>query len=210
MKKIIIPLLLLCLLTSYTMLSAQEIITVKDSTAAKPEKKTKFWMGPKFGLDLSPVKFDEIGSQLSSNYQIGIMLQFGRTLYFQPEIYYASYKNSLSASSYGYGSIDANPDLKKSVNFIKMPLLVGLKFLDLGLFSLHIKTGPSLTFKLDNNDGVSGDNTFSWQVGTGVDILGFITTDIRYTMIKGVSIGDQINNFSRNTSMLNLTVGLRL
>ena len=202
MKKIIIPLFLLCLLTSYTMLSAQEIITVQDSTAAKPEKKTKFWMGPKFGLDLSPVKFNEIGSQLSSNYQIGIMLQYGNKLYFQPEVYYSSYKTNTNGVT--------GADLKKTVNFIKVPVLVGLKFLDLGLFSLHIKTGPSLTFKLDDNDGVSGNNTFAWQVGTGVDILGFITTDIRYTMIKGVSLGDQINNFSRNTSMLNLTVGLRL
>ena len=202
MKKIILPLLLLCLLTSNTILSAQEIVTIKDSTATKPEKKNKFWMGPKFGLDLSPVKFNEIGSQLSSNYQIGIMLQYGNKLYFQPEVYYSSYKTNTNGVT--------GADLKKTVNFIKVPVLVGLKFLDLGLFSLHIKTGPSLTFKLDDNDGVSGNNTFAWQVGTGVDILGFITTDIRYTMIKGVSLGDQINNFSRNTSMLNLTVGLRL
>lgn len=195
-----------CMVCSLS-ISAQESIAFPDSVqATKPVKKPKFWMGPKFGLDLRPVKLNEIGSQLSANYQVGVMLQYGRTLYLQPEIYYASYKDFEAAAVYGHDGTVTDPT--KSVNFIKMPLLVGLKFLDLGLFSLHLKGGPSFTYRLNGKNSDTEDS-FAWQVAAGVDILGFITTDVRYTL-NDESLGDQINHFSKNTSMLNLTVGLRL
>lgn len=189
-------------------LVSQEIVTIKDTiTVKKPAKKPSFWIGPKFGLDLKPAIFNQIGTQLSSNYQIGIMMQFGRTLYLQPEVYYASYRDNNTSVSYGHTSL--YQESKNSVNYIKAPLMVGLKFLDLGLFSLHLKTGPEFSFRLASGDRNATENAFAWQVGGGVDILGFITTDIRYSLQKGVSLGDQINNFSY-ASMLNLTVGLKL
>lgn len=207
MKKALLSLFVAGCMICCLPISAQESTTQPDSTkASKPEKKAKFWIGPKFGLDLHPVKLNEIGSQLSANYQLGIMVQYGRTLYLQPEIYYASYKDYTSAVVYGHNGTVNDPT--KSVNFLKMPIFVGLKFLDLGLFSLHLKGGPSFTYRLNGKNSDTEDS-FAWQVAAGVDILGFITTDVRYTL-NDESLGDQINHFSRNTSMVNLTVGLRL
>jgi len=164
------------------------------------EKKPKFWIGPKFGLDLTPITFNfkEIQTQLKSNYQVGILAQYGRTIYVQPEVYYASYK-----------SVDVS-DVTSTVNFIKVPVMLGLRFLNVGLFSLHVMGGPALCYQLDSKDSFSGNNTFGWQVGAGVDVLGFITTDLRYNLQKGVSIGDQVSQFNKQTSLLNLTVGLKL
>jgi hypothetical protein len=173
----------------------QEVTTVTTVTSTPTEKKHKFWFGPKFGLDIPSNSLNKIGDQLNTNYRFGLFAQFGRTLYFQPEIYYASYKTTATS---------------KSTNYIKMPLMIGLKFLDLGLFSLHIMTGPSLSFKLDDNDALTGYSESSWQLGAGVDVLGFITSDIRYKILKGVSLGDQISKFSTNPNILNLTVGLKL
>ena len=166
-------------------------------TTKAPEKKHKFWFGPKFGLDIPSNSLNtiDLSNQLKTNYQFGLFAQFGRSLYFQPEIYYASYKTTANT---------------KSINYIKMPLMFGLRFLNLGLFSLHIMTGPSISFKLDDNDALTGYNESSWQLGAGVDILGFITTDLRYKILKGVSFGDQISKFSTNPNILNLTVGLKL
>lgn len=87
---------------------------------------------------------------------------------------------------------------------------LGIKFLDLGLFSLHITTGPSYILELDENDKLTSTNGFAWLIGAGVDVLGYITTDIRYTLKNNLSIADQISKFSNTTNTLNLTVGLKL
>jgi hypothetical protein len=85
-------------------------------------------------------------------------------------------------------------------------MMLGLKVIDLGLISLHLNGGPSYLKQLDStNKGV-----INWEVGAGVNLLGFITTDLRYTIQKGSTTGMQIEQLISNGGMLNLTVGLRL
>ena len=180
----------------FLFMSLQAFSQDSDNT----EKKPKFWIGPKFGLDMSPITYDfnEIKSQLKTNYQVGILMQYGRILYIQPEVYYSSYQaDGVTADA-------------TTVNFIKVPAMLGFRFINLGLFSLHVMGGPAFSFQLDNKDSFNGNNTFSWQVGAGIDVLGFITADLRYNLLEDVAIGDQISQFNKETSMLNLTVGLKL
>jgi hypothetical protein len=179
--------------------NSQTIIVEQTTTSTPKEKKPTFWIGPKFGLDISSETRDieTVQDGLKDNYQAGILMQFGRTLYLQPEIYYATQKvTSLSGTS--------------SINSIRVPLMLGLRFFNLGLFSLHVTGGPAFSFKLDDADKISGEKAMTWQVGAGVDVLGFITTDLRYTVKSGVSVADQISQFTTNPSVLNLTVGLKL
>lgn len=190
--------------TISTGINANANNNINTNTVAEtpPPKKAKWWVGPKFGLDISSktLSFEDVKSGLNKNYQFGILFQYGRTFYIQPEIYYVSYKiNSLTT-----------PTQTSSSNFVKLPVLVGVKFLDLGLFSLHLTTGPSYSFKLDDKDSFTGTKGFSWLLGAGVDVLGFITSDIRYTLRDKVSIADQISQFSSASNTLNLTVGLKL
>ena len=171
----------------------------QDATTTTVEKpKAKIWIGPKFGLDIESFTTDvnKLTGQLSSNYQAGLMFQFGETLYLQPEVYYSSskFKNSI-----GQDSI--------TVNSIKCPVMLGLKFLDIGLVSLHLNGGPQFRFQLDNTDKITGAMKLDWQVGAGVDVLGFITADLRYTLVQGVSIADQAKTIG--SAPLNLTVGLK-
>ncbi|MEI6753834.1 MAG: outer membrane beta-barrel protein [Paludibacter sp.] len=165
------------------------------STTIVEKPKAKVWFGPKFGLDIAQftTNVDAITGQLGSNYQAGLLCQIGETLYLQPELYYSH------ISKIGLKSIDSS--------YIKLPIMVGLKFLDIGLFSLHIKGGPQFRFPLDNTDKPTGKMNLDWQVGVGVDILGFITTDLRYSLQSGKSIDEQAKNIG--TSNLNLTVGLK-
>lgn len=163
----------------------------ESTTTEKP--KAKIWFGPKFGLDITHFTTDvnEITNQLGGNYQAGLLCQIGETLYLQPEIYYASYKiDSISRT-----------------NFVKIPIMLGLKFLDIGLLSLHLNGGPLFSFQLDNTDRITGNQTLNWQLGAGADILGFITADLRYTLVPGKSISDQVSSIT--SSGLNLTVGLK-
>jgi hypothetical protein len=162
-----------------------------------------FRYGPKVGMelnaDLKNISTDAnvYLENLKNNYQIGVFAQLGKRLYLQPEFVYSVYNGTDSL-----GNATSN-------EFIKIPLHLGLKFFDIGLLSLHISGGAIYTqtiaekFKFDLA-------RISYQVGVGVDVLDFITTDIRYTLKKDKTFAEQIDNFATNGGIVNLTVGLKL
>ena len=184
------------ILFSLFFLSLSMIGFAQDDVTKVEKPKAKIWFGPKVGLDLAHFTTDvnEISTQFGSNYQAGIFFQFGEKLYLQPEIYYAS----------------TNTSDNIRINFLKAPVMLGLRIFDIGLVSLHIMGGPQFSFKLDNSDKLTGDQALTWQVGAGADVLGFITADLRYTIVPGQSASTQISSFNLNTTGLNLTVGLKL
>jgi len=171
-------------------------------------KKARFWIGPKFGTDIVsgiPSDFTGITDRLKEQWQGGIMMQFGRTLYLQPEAYY-SVVNTLD----GAGAVTATSQS------IKVPLMLGLRFLNLGLFSLHIMGGPSWTIPMGSDNSINTDaKQMEWLVGAGIDVLGFITADIRYKYLTDSPLSDQIAGFNVTDATLpytplNVTVGLKL
>lgn len=164
---------------------------------AEDEKKEekKIWVGPKYGLDVVSTTADltSLTDQLKTNYQVGFFMQFGKKIYFQPEIYYSSYTT--------------NPSTNAKINYLKAPMMLGWKLIDIGLISLHLNGGPSYLKQLDSTN----KGQINWEVGAGVNLLGFITTDLRYTIQKGSTTGiQQVGELISNGGMLNLTVGLRL
>jgi hypothetical protein len=174
----------------------------QETASAPVEKpKAKIWYGPRFGLDIAnfTTNVNSITDQLKSNYQAGLMVQFGQKLYLQPEVYYAAKKSIVA------GGADST--------YIKVPVFLGLRIFDIGLISLHIMGGPQFVFPFEksnfdkNNKIADGMMPISWQVGAGVDVLGFITADLRYTMQDGKAISDQAKSIA--TAGLNLTVGLK-
>lgn len=160
-----------------------------------------FKWGPKFGLNLTadmnnpPSNIDAITDQLQGNYQIGGFMQFGKKFYFQPEFYYAVQNVRSDNRSVTYERF-------------KAPVHIGLKFFDLGLLSLHISGG--VMYSQDTKEQFSFDSkNFELQLGAGVDVLDFVTTDLRYTLRQGVSMADQISDFAEYGGVVNLTVGLK-
>jgi hypothetical protein len=194
MKRKTLFILLLVFLTS-GLIAQEETTTTSTTTTTPVTKKPNLWFGPRFGLDVvsTTSSLKGVTDQLKGNYQAGIMVQWGRIIYLQPEVYYSSYKITSTSS----------------MNFIKAPIMLGLKFLDLGLFSTHIMGGPMYSMLLDNKDNLTGANSLNWQVGAGIDILGFITADLRYTL-NNKSIADQVTQLTTTPSTLNLTVGLKI
>ena len=170
--------------------------------------KPRFWIGPKFGTDVVsglPSDFAGITDRLKEQWQAGVMMQFGRTLYLQPEAYYAV------TTTPGIGSAAATTEQE-----IRIPVMLGLRFLNLGLFSLHIMGGPSWTIPMGADNTINADaKQMEWLVGAGIDILGFITADVRYKYLTDSPLSDQIAGFNLtyNTAPytpLNVTVGLKL
>lgn len=167
----------------------------------------KFWYGFKFGLDADSktVKLEDLKQQLKGNYQAGLFLQFGRKLYFQPEIYYSSYKIVGEASVVTSEGTSGTENISKNIDYLKAPMLLGLKFIDLGLVAVHIDGGA--TFMKELND--QSDLTHKWTVGAGCYFLGFITADLRYQFQNKVN-SEEINSLISDGGTVNLTVGIRL
>lgn len=183
--------------TKIFMLALTTVLCIQSAKAEKDDEKN-IWYGPKIGLDLSTStrNLNQINSQLETNYQIGGFIQFGKKLYFQPEAYFASYamREPINSNS-------------NNINFFKAPLMIGYKFFDIGLISLHLNTGPTYTKEISGTT----DGSWRWEAGIGGNILGFITTDLRYTFKNNSeSSAQQMENLITNGGMINLTVGLRL
>ena len=137
---------------------------------------------------------------------------FGRVelgmLYVQPEVMYFKTQNIFSLDM---ANTSETWIPEETVTFtlneanIQVPVLVGIKFLDLGVATLRAQVGPTAnftlasttlfdkTFKLtndetgeevtlDENKEVFDTKTIAWgmQAGLGADILGKITLDINY------------------------------
>jgi len=169
-----------------------------------PAKEPNFWFGPKVGVDLFTPTIDQnaIESQIESNYQAGIFLQFGRKFYFQPEFYYAVRKENSG------GTI-----ADVTINTLKVPMMFGMRLFNLKVISAHIMAGPSASFLLKesitNPDLTRKKSSFAIQAGGGVDFLGFITLDVRYSVDMNNTMNEQIKQLSWDSGV-NVTLGLKL
>lgn len=174
-----------------------------QTTSVTPsKKKPTFWFGPKVGTDLFTPTVDQnqITEQVKSNYQAGIFLQFGRKFYIQPEFYYAV-QNQSSNNSSG----------EETINTLKVPLMFGMRLINLKVISAHIMGGPSLSYLLKESvpDPNRKKSSFALQAGGGVDVLGFITLDVRYSVDLNGSTNQQVKQLGWDSGV-NVTLGLKL
>jgi opacity protein-like surface antigen len=191
-----------------TIIQSNATDNTQSYSSTKKTHKPRFWIGPKFGTDVVsgiPSDFSGITDRLKEQWQAGVMMQFGRTLYIQPEAYYAV-TNTLDGS----GTVTATQQA------IKVPVMLGLRFLNLGLFSLHIMGGPSWSIPMSSDNTIDASSKkMEWLVGAGIDLLGFITADVRYTYLTDSPLSDQIAGFNVTDATLpytplNVTIGLKL
>jgi len=197
MKKILQLLVLGLFLFSSTSYAQDQPNTV---TPAK--KKPTFWFGPKVGMDLLTPTLDQnsITSQVENNVQAGIFLQFGRKFYIQPEFYYAIQNQKVGTE-------------KNTVNTLKVPLMFGMRLINLKVISAHVMGGPSLSYLLNetipNTDPNRKKSSFALQAGGGVDVLGFITLDVRYSVDLNSSTNAQVKQLGWDSGV-NVTLGIKL
>lgn len=146
----------------------------------------QFSLGPKIGYTTSKLStdFDSIQESIKSNFQIGAFFRFGKKLYLQPEIYYATSGGTLKLEG---------TEVKETIKMknLGIPVLVGYKLINAKIVNLRILAGPVANFILDKTVDVNGiiqdplqDSDFknvAWgmDVGAGVDVF-FLTLDIRY------------------------------
>lgn len=207
MKKFTTLLAILSLIASVNLM-AQEVNLNVNADQEKKNKSHNFWYGFKVGTDLATPTIDEevIKAQIKCNYQVGMFFQFGRKIYLQPEFYYAvrNVNQELTFNS-------MPEDLK--VNSIKVPVLIGIKIIDLKIISAHLMGGPMGTFDLDEgkieSKNILKNIDYKLQLGAGVDVLGFITLDVRYAVNLNEDLKSELNNLNWKSGV-NVTLGLKL
>lgn len=185
-----------------------------------------FGIGPKVGYQTSKLSYQkaDIKSSFSNHFIAGL---FGRVtigrIYVQPEVLYFKTSNIFDGHVTGVESDNlfnlptgANVNLTLNQMNLQVPVLVGVKIIDLDLVALRAQVGPTANVVLksqtlfdktytingqqENMENTTTDQKFntksiSWglQAGLGVDVLDLITLDINYNF--GLSkVFENLNN----------------
>jgi hypothetical protein len=143
-------------------------------------------VGPKIGYSASKLStnLDTIKESVKNNFQIGMFFRFGKKLYLQPEISYAT-----SGGTLKFQGTDVKEEIK--LNSLYVPVLVGYKLINAKVLNLRVFAGPVANFVL--NKTVDFNQTYpapvqeadlknvAWgmDLGAGVDLF-FLTLDLRY------------------------------
>jgi hypothetical protein len=179
-----------------------------------------FSIGPKIGFNTTKLSTDAstIKSELKSNFQFGLFVRVGNKVYFQPEANYVTKGGLLKGENEAGDPISQEVTLKT----LTIPVLLGVKIIDLKAASIHLVAGPVASFALSKKLSVT-DPSDSWpvsstddfktatwaiQAGAGIDVLIF-TFDIRYEIgLNNIYDGEQ--DFSVKNNLLNISLGLKL
>lgn len=183
----------------------------QDATMENENKDQKakhnIWFGIRAGMDLETptLEVEEIKSQLNCNYQFGIFMTLGKKLFIQPEIYYA-----VRNEQFSFAQSPTSETIM--VNSLKAPLLLGIRIIDLGVVSAHVMAGPMATMFLNqsHSEHEIERSTYEYklQLGGGVDILKFITIDVRYSVNLNDHIKEELNQL-RFKDGVNVTLGVK-
>ena len=178
---------------------------------------TGFTIGPKVGANFSKFTTDqsEIEEQIKNSFYFGAFARFGQKFYLQPELLVMNRNgelknNEIQGSS---GTIE--------VGSIDVPLLVGLRLLNLKVASVRVMAGPVASFAVNKSvtlnetwddeidfteDDIKNAN-WGLQFGAGVDVL-FLTLDLRYEI--GLSDFSEIQEFDLKNNMFTIGLGWKI
>ena len=131
--------------------------------------------------------------EMWNNFHVGAFARvFMKKLYIEPAILYSIDKKQYEVS---YNDI-SNPDLNKIVDIktIDVPILLGVKLLDLKVLNLRAFAGPKFRFDAGSTPSTTDMKEFvsdvkkanlGLEMGAGVDVLMF-ALDLRYNLISNM------------------------
>lgn len=169
-----------------------------------------FDLGIKAGYNTSKLASDmsTFKPDIQGGYNFGAFGRFGgKKFYLQPEFLYVV-KNG------GY-STSATTDAIK-MKSIQVPVLLGLKVLDLKVASIRAFTGPAISFPTgyDSSKNFSynfNNSVWDYQLGAGVDVLMF-TLDVRYEwgLSKSFDTTNPGSNFTSKGNTFTVSLGFKI
>ncbi len=185
-------------------------MTLSLLTLAMVTFASTFDLGIKVGYNSSKLTSDMSTFTPSSKggYNFGAFGRFGgKQFYLQPEFLYVVQNGGFSVGS--------TRDAIK-MKSIQVPVLVGLKVLDLKVASIRAFTGPAISFPTGYNSDQSikynfNNSALDYQLGAGVDVLNF-TLDIRYAwaLSKTFDTTNLSSNFSSKGNAFTVSIGFKI
>jgi hypothetical protein len=188
MRKIILSIILLCGIASYSF-AQLELKPAIGFTSAR--------------FDSDP---DSLVADGHAGYQFGASLAIGRKLYIEPGIFYTRLSQKFTPVN------QEKAEFTYSANYLRVPVNFGFQFIgsSSSLASLRIYLGPSLFIPMsvkENSYGLTKDDLKSPQVdfsvGAGLNIW-FIFLDVSY----GWGLTPQFKDDSIEANMQSLYVNL--
>ncbi len=175
-----------------------------------------FSIGPKIGYNSNrfTTDFDSITSDPDGAFNIGAYMRIGKKVYFQPEVNYMIKGGELQIGKLGNQQI--------RLESIAIPMLIGVRPINVGAFNLRFMAGPTFSFvsgkSLKPKEIVDGwpiqsvedlkESFWSFQLGGGIDVF-FLTIDLRYEMgVDNIYTGE--DDFSLKNNLFNVSVGFKL
>ena len=192
-------------------------------------------LGIKAGFQTAKLSYEKanIKSDFANHFTVGL---FGRVssgrLYVQPEVLYFKTTNVFSATvtpeDNGNLIEDAHVNLTLNQMNLQVPVMIGIKVIDLDLITLRAQAGPTANFVLksqtlfDKTYSLNGDQpeedtntdeefdpkSIAWgvQAGIGVDVMKRFTLDINYSFgltkmfdtLENTTIGEYFNTDNVN------------
>ena len=155
-----------------------------------------------------------------------------KKFYLQPELYYSVKKGNTELSVPSDGDVKSAVTQKLKLKTVDIPLLVGMKVIDMKLASLRAFTGPVVSIIMDNSaisynlkDGPEVDwdqfapdnwknNSWGWQLGAGIDVAMFVF-DVRYewglTNVNSISEAKDLGKLGleNKSNMLTFSLGYK-
>ena len=195
---------------------------ISVATAQKHSRADYFRIGIKGGVNLSSVKVASLSANLENKtgYQLGAFARIGRTIFIQPEVYFAAKEVNVDVLN----SLTTNQGVVGfSQKSLDVPLLLGVK-----LGPLRVMAGPVASYAISAStspdaavksyfSGTSQDiinrSSFSYQAGVGFDILN-LSLDLRYegamSELKNTVAVPNGFNYSQKPSYYQATIGFRI
>jgi hypothetical protein len=140
-------------------------------------------------------KFNLSASSITNGFKNGSGVNFGAfarvggsKIYLQPELLYSSVTTTYTYTIKNTVGVVSTLTNDVKLKTFQIPILLGVKLLDLKIASLRAFTGPAASFVTNKglqdlttqikDNFTSNSMAWSWQVGAGVDVLMF-TLDVR-------------------------------
>lgn len=187
----------------------------------------QFDFGPKVGYTTSTLSIDQsdISNAFKESFTFGVFARFGKKVYLQPEINW-----------FTSGTVFKRPELNSinpieqeiTLGSIQIPLLVGIKLIDLEIVNLRVMGGGTANFVVDKQiTSMQGSNYvnpikesdiedihWGFQLGAGVDIAMF-AVDVQYfvglsNMIGTINVGGQPLVFDSRKTGFAVTIGWKI
>ena len=192
------------------------------ATAQKHSRADYFRIGIKGGVNLSSVKVASLSANLENKtgYQLGAFARIGRTVFFQPEVYFAAKEVNVDVLN----SLTTNQGVVGfSQKSLDVPLLLGVKLGPLRVmagpvasYAISASTSPDAAVKSyfsGTSQEIINRSSFSYQAGVGFDILN-LSLDLRYegamSELKNTVAVPNGFNYSQKPSYYQATIGFRI